>query len=134
MKDLVENNSIVIRWPLDKPFPSSDEFIPAGDFGMGIVTALQTPWTKETVDPRPLVEISILREIKIDANSYGPRSSIRWYPASEPPARPLCVLSWDQETHFIACYEGGKWMNAHTDEPIDSVITHWAPLPEPKGE
>ena len=25
------------------------------------------------------------------------------------PDRPLCVLAWDGEAHFIAVYEGDKW-------------------------
>jgi hypothetical protein len=50
------------------------------------------------------------------------------------PDRPLCVLAWDGDSHFIAVYESGKWWNAHLDEEIDSVITHWCHLPEPSRE
>lgn len=47
-----------------------------------------------------------------------------WLP---PDAR--CVLATDSEAHYIACYENGEWCNAWTEEPIDSVITHWMELP-----
>ena len=50
------------------------------------------------------------------------------------PDRPLCVLAWDGETHFVAVYEGKTWWNAHLDEEIDSVVTHWCHLPEPSRE
>lgn len=46
------------------------------------------------------------------------------------PPDPRCVLATDLEAHFIACYDGEEWQNAWTDEPIDSVITHWMDLPE----
>ena len=50
------------------------------------------------------------------------------------PDRPKCVLGYDGETHFIAVYESEKWWNAHNDEEIDSVITHWMELPNPEEE
>jgi hypothetical protein len=57
-----------------------------------------------------------------------------WYSAEFQPDRPICVLAWDGEAHFIACFESGVWVNAHNSEEIDSVITHWAHLPEPAEE
>jgi hypothetical protein len=71
-----------------------------------------------------------------------------WIPADkELPGNPRCVLATDGECHFIAVYEGvlsGNpnsqvpflredthwWVDAHTSEEIDSVITHWMELPE----
>jgi hypothetical protein len=61
------------------------------------------------------------------------RSGVNWSTAdSWLPDRPICVLAWDGEAHFIAVYESEKWWNAHLDEEIDSVITHWCHLPEPE--
>jgi Protein of unknown function (DUF551) len=48
------------------------------------------------------------------------------------PHTPRCVLAWDGETHFIAVFDKEQWFNAHTDEEIDSVITHWMELPNPE--
>jgi hypothetical protein len=31
-------------------------------------------------------------------------------------------------------FESGAWHNAHLDEEIDSVITHWCELPEPEDQ
>jgi hypothetical protein len=57
-----------------------------------------------------------------------------WVPADkELPGNAHCVLATDLEAHFIACYDGDTWENAHTSEPIDSVITHWMELPEVEG-
>ena len=56
---------------------------------------------------------------------------IEWYSSEFQPDRPICVLAWDGEAHFIACFCDLKWINAHTSEEIDSVVTHWAHLPEP---
>jgi hypothetical protein len=57
-----------------------------------------------------------------------------WVPADkELPGNARCVLATDMEAHFIACYDGNIWENAHTSEPIDSVITHWMELPEVEG-
>lgn len=66
-----------------------------------------------------------------------------WIPADkELPGNSRCVLATDGECHFIAVYEANSpetkriigdfdwWSNAHTDEVIDSVITHWMELPE----
>jgi len=54
-----------------------------------------------------------------------------WVPADkELPGNPRCVLATDLEAHFIAVWEDETWTNAHTSEPIDSVITHWMELPE----
>jgi hypothetical protein len=55
-----------------------------------------------------------------------------WTPADrELPDNPRCVLATDGEAHFVAIIMAdGEWQNAHTDEPIDSVITHWMELPE----
>jgi hypothetical protein len=60
-----------------------------------------------------------------------------WIPADkELPGNPRCVLATDGEAHFIAVYEGDGsgnpnwWVNAHTSDEIDSVITHWTELPE----
>jgi hypothetical protein len=60
-----------------------------------------------------------------------------WIPADkELPSNPRCVLATDGEAHFIAVYEinaankSESWINAHTGEDIDSVITHWMELPE----
>jgi hypothetical protein len=60
-----------------------------------------------------------------------------WIPADkELPGNPRCVLATDGECHFIAVYEinaankSESWINAHTGEDIDSVITHWMELPE----
>ena len=47
------------------------------------------------------------------------------------PPDPRCVLATDMEAHFIACYENDEWINAWTEEPIESVVTHWMELPEP---
>jgi len=56
-----------------------------------------------------------------------------WQPASDwQPNNPRCVLAWDGDEHFVAVWEGGKWWNAHTDEQIDSFVTHWCELPEPE--
>lgn len=56
-----------------------------------------------------------------------------WQPASDwQPDTPRCVLAWDGDTHYIAVFESGAWHNAHLDEEIDSVITHWCELPEPE--
>ena len=41
-----------------------------------------------------------------------------------------CVLATDMEMHFIACFDGDEWAEVYTEEPIDSVITHWMPLPQ----
>jgi len=51
--------------------------------------------------------------------------------ASWNPSTGRCVLATDLETHFIACFDAGAWVNAWTEEPIDSQITHWMELPEP---
>lgn len=66
-----------------------------------------------------------------------------WIPADkELPGNPRCVLATDGECHFIAVYADidadrermhellPGWNNAHTDDAIDSVITHWMELPE----
>ena len=60
-----------------------------------------------------------------------------WTPADkELPGNPRCVIATDGEAHFIAVYEGDGsgnpnwWVNAHTSDEIDSVITHWMELPE----
>jgi hypothetical protein len=66
-----------------------------------------------------------------------------WIPADkELPGNPRCVLATDGECHFIAIYVDrdedqerlrefyAGWNNAHTDDAIDSVITHWMELPE----
>ena len=45
------------------------------------------------------------------------------------PDTPRCVQATDEESHFIACWENGEWINVHTEEPIDSHITAWAELP-----
>jgi len=49
------------------------------------------------------------------------------------PERGIFVLAWDGEEHFLAFYDRG-WVNAHLEEEIDSVITHWCELPEPSEE
>lgn len=55
----------------------------------------------------------------------------QWIPADKSlPGNPRCVLATDGEAHFVACYEDEKWINAHTSDEIDSVITHWMELPE----
>jgi hypothetical protein len=59
---------------------------------------------------------------------------IEWYPSEFQPDRPICVLAWDQEAHYIAVFENAEWHNAHTGEPIDTLVTHWAFLPEPQEE
>ena len=41
-----------------------------------------------------------------------------------------CVLATDMEAHFIACLEGGHWVEVYTEAPIESIITHWMELPE----
>jgi hypothetical protein len=46
------------------------------------------------------------------------------------PDNPRAVLATDTEAHFIAIYMDGEWQNAHSDDPIDSHITHWMELPE----
>ena len=57
--------------------------------------------------------------------------AIGWTASSDYlPDNPRCVLATDTEAHFIAVYQDGEWINAHTDEVIDSVITHWQELPE----
>lgn len=61
-----------------------------------------------------------------------------WIPADkELPGNPRCVLATDGEAHFVAVYETpaqgivySAWINAHTGDEIDSVITHWMELPE----
>jgi len=50
------------------------------------------------------------------------------------PMGPHCVLATDLECHFIAVWDGTEWSNAWTDEPIDSVVTHWMELPDPPSE
>lgn len=50
------------------------------------------------------------------------------------PASPRCVLATDMEAHYVAVFEDDKWVNAHTSEEIDSVITHWMELPEVPNE
>ena len=64
-----------------------------------------------------------------------------WIPADkELPGNPRCVLATDGEAHFVAVYEGDGssnpnwWVNAHTSDEIDSVITHWMELPEVPNE
>lgn len=47
------------------------------------------------------------------------------------PSSPRCVLATDLEAHFIATWDGTEWVNAWTDEPIDSHVTHWMELPQP---
>jgi hypothetical protein len=46
------------------------------------------------------------------------------------PMGPHCVLATDLECHFIAVWDGTDWCNAWTDEPIDSIVTHWMELPD----
>jgi hypothetical protein len=60
-----------------------------------------------------------------------------WTPTDrELPNNPRCVLATDGEAHFIAIFacsaevRAFEWQNAHSDEPIDSYITHWMDLPE----
>jgi hypothetical protein len=69
-----------------------------------------------------------------------------WIPADkELPGNPRCVLATDGECHLIAVYTppdmfvdrldiAPGWSNAHTEEEIDSVITHWMELPEVPNE
>jgi len=45
------------------------------------------------------------------------------------PSNPRCVLATDLESCFIACYDR-DWIDAYTEKPIDSVITHWMELPD----
>ena len=66
----------------------------------------------------------------------------QWIPADkELPGNPRCVLATDGECHFVAVYEipsqgivYSAWINAHTGDEIDSVITHWMELPEVPSE
>jgi hypothetical protein len=54
-----------------------------------------------------------------------------WIPArNELPGNMRCVLATDMECHFIAIYEGDKWICATTSDEIDSYVTHWMELPE----
>jgi hypothetical protein len=65
-----------------------------------------------------------------------------WIPADkELPGNPRCVLATDGECHFIAIYAPDDcmdivpgWSNAHTEESIDSHVTHWMELPEVPNE
>lgn len=65
-----------------------------------------------------------------------------WIPTDkELPGNPRCVLATDGECHFIAIYAPDDcmdivpgWSNAHTEESIDSVVTHWMELPEVPNE
>ena len=50
------------------------------------------------------------------------------------PDRPKCVLAYDGESHYIAVFEKDRWWNAHLDEEIDHVVTHWKELDLPEGE
>lgn len=60
-----------------------------------------------------------------------PDTLTQWTPAADfLPDNPRAVLATDMEAHYIAVYHDGTWWNAHTDEEIDSVITHWQELPE----
>jgi hypothetical protein len=47
------------------------------------------------------------------------------------PDRPKCVLAYDGESFYIGVFENDRWWNAHLDEEIDSVITHWKEIEEP---
>lgn len=44
------------------------------------------------------------------------------------------VLATDGEGHFVAYFEADEWRCAVTEEPFDSVITHWRELPGLPGE
>lgn len=48
-----------------------------------------------------------------------------WWTAEQPPNNARLVIATDLEGQFMAIYELGQWFNAETDEPFDSVITHW---------
>lgn len=61
-----------------------------------------------------------------------------WIPASEAmPDSCRCVIVSDGEGCWIGCWtetwheEGYRWEDALTEEPFDSVITHWMEMPEP---
>lgn len=60
-----------------------------------------------------------------DMVALGWQEAASWLPET-----PRCVLATDLECHFIAVFQDGKWFEAHSDEEIDSVITHWQELPE----
>lgn len=54
---------------------------------------------------------------------------ICWIPADEIlPMGPHEVLATDGEGCFIAEWDGAEWFR--DAEPVDSVVTHWAELPE----
>lgn len=46
------------------------------------------------------------------------------------PNTPRVVLATDSETHYLAIYEHGTWVEAATSDEIDYHITHWMELPE----
>ncbi len=46
------------------------------------------------------------------------------------PMGPHTVLATDSEGHYLVNWNGTEWLDASTDEPIDSVITYWMELPE----
>jgi len=59
-----------------------------------------------------------------------------WIPvAAALPDSPRCVLCTDLEGTFIGCHyqeldeDGPQWIDTQTEDPFDSVITHWMELP-----
>lgn len=58
-----------------------------------------------------------------------------WIPADQfTPDTPRLVLCTDGEGTFIGVYEAspylpGEWINAATEDPFDSIITHWMECP-----
>lgn len=84
----------------------------------------------------PNEKITMQKQVYKQVLAAAERRGIpQWVPAEKwLPMGPHCVLATDMDTHFIAVWDGTEWSNAWTDEPIDSVVTHWMELPDPPDE
>ncbi len=93
---------------------------------------------REALAKRPQPPLERVLEQAEAARAWHSAQISPWIPADkELPGNPRCVLATDGECHFIAIYEAEPiegsqptWVNAHTGDEIDSVITHWMELPE----
>ena len=63
------------------------------------------------------------------SDQYSWQDANKWLPD-----RPKCVLAYDGEAFYIAVWEKESWWNAHLDEEIDSVVTHWKEIQYPEDE
>ena len=87
-----------------------------------------------TDPPVPLVQI--LAQAAASEASRTPAAHVAWIRIHrrlrDPetlPLTPRCVLATDGEIQYIAVHELGQWLDAHSEDPLDNPITHWAELP-----